>query len=280
MARFAALSAVSLGITLLGVLALFWAAQRRLIYYPSADVPEPSQVGLPRAVRVSFPTDDGLTLNGWFVPALPAASGPPGDDAVDTVLVFNGNAGNRAYRADLAQQFTARGRAVLLFDYRGYGDNAGTPSEEGLARDARAARHYLESRSDVDAQRIVYFGESLGAGVAVGLAVEHPPRALVLRSPFTSLVDAARYHFSYLPVSLLLRDRFRSDDRIERIRCPLLVIAGTRDAIIPAEQSRRLFDRAHEPKQLFILEGADHNDDALVAGAQMVAAVVRFLSTL
>jgi fermentation-respiration switch protein FrsA (DUF1100 family) len=191
--------------------------------------------------------------------------------------VFNGNAGNRAYRADLAQQFASRGFAVLLFDYRGYGGNAGSPSEEGLARDARAARQYLESRGDVDVRRLVYFGESLGAGVAVGLAVEHPPRALVLRSPFTSLVDAARYHFPYLPASLLLRDRFPSVDRIKRIRCPLLVIAGTLDTIVPAELSQRLFDRALQPKQLFIVEGADHNDDALVAGERMISAVVRFV---
>jgi fermentation-respiration switch protein FrsA (DUF1100 family) len=273
MTRVVALLAASLAIIAVGVCVLFWAAQRRMIYYPSRDVGEPSAAGLPRAIQVSFPTDDGLTLNGWFVPAAGSAT-----DARDAVIVFNGNAGNRSYRADLAQQFTARGFAVLLFDYRGYGDNAGTPTEEGLARDARAARRYLESRADVDSPRLVYFGESLGSAVAVRLAVEYPPRALVLRSPFTSLAEVGRYHFSYVPVSLLLRDRFPSIDHIQRIRCPLLVIAGTRDSIVPADHSRRLFERALQPKQLLLLDGADHNDEALVAGAQMVGEVVRFLN--
>jgi uncharacterized protein len=251
------------------VLVLFWLGQRQLIYFPSVDVPTPAAAGVPRAEAITFSTDDGLTLNGWFVPA--STPTPEG-----TVIVFNGNAGHRGYRAELARLFADTGYATLLFDYRGYGDNPGAPTEDGLARDAHAARRYVASRPMVDARRIIYFGESLGAAVAVGLAVDEPPRALILRSPFTSLGDAGRYHYPYLPVSWLLRDRYPSIDRIARVRCPVLVIAGDRDSIVPMEQSRRLFEAASQPKQFVVIEHADHNDEAL-AGPAALSAVAPFL---
>jgi uncharacterized protein len=251
------------------VLLLFWFGQRRLMYFPSADVPTPAAAGVPRAEAVTFTTDDGLTLNGWFVP--PSTATTDG-----TVIVFNGNAGHRGYRAELARRFAEDGYATLLFDYRGYGDNPGVPTEDGLARDARAARKYLASRPGVDRQRIIYFGESLGAAVAVGLAVDEPPQALILRSPFASLAETGRYHYPYLPVSWLLRDRYASIERIGRIRCPLLVIAGDRDSIVPLEHSRRLFAAASQPKQFVVIERADHNDDRL-AGAAGLSAVAPFL---
>jgi fermentation-respiration switch protein FrsA (DUF1100 family) len=133
------------------------------------------------------------------------------------------------------------------------------------------------SREDVDARRLVYFGESLGSAVAVRLAVEHPAHAVILRSPFTSFVDMGRLHYPFLPVRWLLRDRYPSLDRIAQIASPLLVIAGSNDAIVPISQSRRLFEAAREPKRLVIVEGADHNDEALGAGPQVVAAVTGFL---
>jgi hypothetical protein len=256
------------GAVVAALLTLLWLTQRRMMYFPSADVPLPAQVGLSRAETVTFATDDGLMLNGWFVPGEGAAAG--------TVIVFNGNAGNRAYRSELAAQLAARGLSVLLFDYRGYGENPGSPTEEGLALDARAARRYVLSR-DAVSRPLVYFGESLGSAVAVRLAVEHHPHAVILRSPFTSFVEMGRLHYPILPVGWILRDRYPSIDRIARIGCPLLVIAGSADTIVPVSQSRRLFDAAREPKRLVIVEGADHNDEALVAGPQVVAAVAQFL---
>jgi fermentation-respiration switch protein FrsA (DUF1100 family) len=169
---------------------------------------------------------------------------------------------------------------ALLFDYRGYGGNLGTPTEKGLSADSRAARAYLAGRRDVDASRIVYFGESLGTAVAVNLAVEHPPAALVLRSPFTSMADVGQHHYPFLPVRLLLRDRFAAIDQIQRIRVPLLVIAGGHDRIVLVENSRRLYDAAVAPKTLLVLPDADHNDYELLAGDEMVLAIVRFLQPL
>ena len=267
MVRFLVLSVVVIAL----LLWLIWLGQRRMIYFPSSDVYTPSQVGLVRAEAVSFTTDDGVTLGAWFVP--PRASG-----SRITIIVFNGNAGNRAYRADLAARLSEAGFATLLFDYRGYGGNPGSPSEDGLQLDARAARRYAAARPDVDPARIVYFGESLGTGVATRLAVEHRPRALILRSPFTSLVAAGQHHYPILPVSWLLRDRYAAIDSIAHVGCPLLVIAADHDSVVPTTLSRQLFAAAVEPKQLLIVEDTDHNDEELLAGPRVIAAVRTFLS--
>jgi fermentation-respiration switch protein FrsA (DUF1100 family) len=255
------------------VVIVFWVGQRRLMYFPTSLVPSPASVGLSDAEPVAFTGADNVTLHGWFLPSGRAAP-------TRTVLVFNGNAGNRAYRADLGAAFRSRGLSVLLFDYRGYGENAGTPTETGLADDARAALSYLLSRRDVNPDRVVYFGESLGSAVATRLAAEHAPAALVLRSPFTSFVDLGRIHYPLLPVRWLLRDRFPSIDVIPSVRSPILIIAGSRDSLVPIEQSRHLYDAATSTKSLFIVEGADHNDEALVAGAGMIDATVRFLEKI
>lgn len=255
------------------LLALIWTMQRRLVYFPTSGVPTPGEIGLTDVEPVTFETIDGISLSGWFF----AASGP---SPRVTVLVFNGNAGNRAHRGPLAAALHRHGFQVLLVDYRGYGGNAGTPSENGLAIDGRAARAYLAGRLDVDRSRLVYFGESLGTAVAVDLAVEYPPAALVLRSPFTSMADLGQHHYPFLPVRLLLRDRFAAIDRIRRIRVPLLVIAGGHDRIVPIENSRRLYDAATAPKTLLVLPDADHNDYELLAGDEMIEAMVRFLQPL
>jgi len=253
----------------LGLIVL-WAVQRRLIYFPFGEVPPPADVGLPRAEAVSFATGDGLTLSGWFVP-------PDGPPTGVTVIVFNGNAGNRSARAPLAAMLANAGIGTLLFDYRGYGGNPGSPSEQGLALDAAAARRYVAGRPDVDPVRLAYFGESLGSGVAVRLAAVDRPFALILRSPYTSLVDMGRYLHPLLPVGLLLRDRFASLDTIGRIQAPLLVVASRGDRVVPAAQSERLYAAANEPKRLLMFDHGDHNDYELIGGERMIGAIVEFL---
>ena len=195
------------------------------------------------------------------------------------MLVCNGNAGDRSMRAGLAVAFNRAGFSVLLFDYRGYGGNPGDPSEDGLAADARAAQQWLARQPDVDPRRIAYFGESLGAAVAVGLAVQSPPAALVLRSPFTSLPDVGAVHYPWLPVQRLLLDRYPSIDRIASVSAPVLVIAGDRDDIVPMSLSRRLYDAAAEPKRFVLVPGAGHNDPELVDGRQVLTEITGFLSS-
>ena len=259
-------------LALLLAVGLMWVFQRQFIYFPSQILPDLAAV-LPGAQEVTFPTDDGLTMAAWMVPAARDANGV-------TVVVFNGNAGNRADRTPLAQALAERGYGVLLVDYRGYGANPGRPTEDGLLSDGRAAVAYLETRPDVDADRLVYFGESLGAAVAIGLAEQLPPAALVLRSPFTSLPDIGSVHYPFLPTSVLLWDRYPNLERIGRIQVPVLVVAGSADSIVPVAQSRRLYEAASEPKEFVMIEGADHNDFELTAGNQLVAEVTAFLANV
>jgi uncharacterized protein len=272
------------GITLLVVVAvlaallgLLWLFQRRLLYFPTPGPVPPAASVLPGAEDVTFETTDGLRLAGWFVPAPPGDPADRAGRARPAVLVCNANAGDRSMRARLAAALARMGLAVLLFDYRGYGGNPGHPTEEGLAADARAALGYLTGRPEVDPERVIYFGESLGAAVALRLATERPPAALVLRSPFASLAEVGRRLYPVLPVSLLLRDRYDSAALAGRLDTPLLVVAGGRDQIIPASHSRRLFDAAPQPKRLVVLDGADHNDDELLAGPRLLAELRAFL---
>ncbi len=245
--------------------------QRRMIYFPSRD-PVPSIATLiPGARDVVLDTDDGKRLGAWY---LPVAGDQPGPG----VVVFNGNGGDRSGRAVLAVGLARLGMSVLLFDYRGYGGNPGSPSEKGLAIDARAAQAWLATQTDVDPDRIVYFGESLGAAVAIGLALERPPVALVLRSPFTSLAEVAKVHYPWLPVGRLLIDRYPSIDRIGSLSVPVMVIAGDRDDIVPESLSRKLYEAAREPKRFLLVPGAGHNDPELVDGNRMLEEVGRFLS--
>ena len=252
------------------VLLVLWLGQRSFIYFPDGQVPPPAAVGLPQAELVTFRTEDELDLEAWFVPARGVATDR-------TIVVFNGNAGNRRDRATVAALFAELGYATLLVDYRGYGGNPGLPSERGLEKDARAARRYLATRGDIDMSRLVYFGESLGAAVALRLAVDEPPAALILRSPFSSLQSMGARHYPFLPVRLLLRDHYDSIDRIHALRCPVLIIAGDADGIVPLEDTQHLFDAAPEPKKLVVIADADHNDEALTSGPKVMRAIVEWL---
>ncbi len=237
-----------------------WLAQRQIVYLPDREVPTaPSDV----PVRTAE-TADGLVHRVWLVPAV--------GESVARVLVFNGNAGNKAHRLPLARSLAVEGMEVVLFDYRGYGGTAGSPTEEGLVTDAEAlAEVVFDSPLPV-----VFFGESLGGGVATGLATRLPPDALVLRSPFTSLGDMARAHYPLVP-SFLLKDRYPVEDQVAAIEVPLLVVLGGRDSIVPPSLSRRVFEAAPGPKELVEMEGMDHNDPGLSSGVQLAATVRGFL---
>lgn len=239
-----------------------------MIYFPGGRVP-PADAVASDVEEVVLETEDDLTLGAWFLPA---------GGTAPAVLMLHGNGGTRAERLPLALALADLGLSTLLVDYRGYGGNPGTPSEDGLAADARAALAHLDRRRDVDG--VVYLGESLGAAVAVGLAVEREPAAVVLRSPFTSLADVAGAHYP-LPTAVLeasLPDRYPSIDRIGGVNAPVLVIAGERDRIVPFAHSRRLFEAASEPKRFVAIEGADHNDPALFTGRRLLDEVERFLA--
>ena len=245
---------------------LLWAFQRRLIYLPDSGPAGPAASVLAGAREVTLETRDGLHLAAWYLPAsAPGAAG---------VLVANGNGGNRGLRAPLARALGEAGLAVLLFDYRGYAGNPGTPSEDGLAMDVRAARAFLLEDAGVPSDRLVYFGESLGAAVVAELAVEHPPAGLVLRSPFVDLASVGAVHYPFLPVRALLRDRYPVAEHVARVRAPTTVVYGSGDSIVPPEQSRSVAEAAATLHRLVEVPGADHNDRVLLDGAAVVTAIV------
>jgi alpha-beta hydrolase superfamily lysophospholipase len=244
---------------------LLWVFQRSLIYLPDPGPVPSASTELPGARDVVLTTSDGLELGAWF---LPAADGAP------AVLVANGNAGHRGYRAPLAEALREAGLSVLLFDYRGYGGNPGSPSEEGLARDVRAARDFLLEEAGVRPERLLYFGESLGAAVVTELATEHPPAGMVLRSPFVDLASVAAVHYPFLPARALLRDRFPVAEQLADVKVPTTVVCGSADSIVPAGQSRAVAETAGRLHRLVEVDGADHNDRVLLDGDDVVGAVV------
>ena len=258
-------------VVLLILTAFMYVTQRGSLYFPWTGPIEPPPPGVE---SIELVTDDGLRLAAWFVP------GRSPDEPGPAVLVCNGNAGYRAHRFPLAQALAERGYHVLLFDYRGYAGNPGTPTEDGLRTDARAAARALADRPEVDADRVAYFGESLGASVCGGLAAELPPAALILRSPFPSTVEIGRHHYPYLPVvDALVWDRWPLAQQLaDEVRAPLLVVVGQRDEIVPPHLSRRAYEASgSEPKRWVEVAAAHHNDEALLTGDEMLAEISAFL---
>jgi uncharacterized protein len=242
---------------------LAWGFQRHLIYLPDRSIPAPPG----DVTEVGLSTADGLDLVAWHL----ASDG----DAVVTVLVTPGNAGNRALRLPLARGLVERGHDVLLLEYRGYGGNPGRPDEEGLRLDALAARDHLVSDAGVEPDRLVVLGESIGTGVAAALAAAEPPAALVLRSPFPSLADVAAGHYPFLPVRTLLRERYPVTDQLAGLDVPVLVVAGGADTIVPTAGSRQVAEALDA--RYVELPGVDHNDRALLDGADYLDAVDAFV---
>lgn len=237
-----------------------------LIFFPSRDmVATPAARGLPYS-DVRFGPEEAL--HGWFIPGSNQA----------TLLWFHGNAGNISYRVELLSRLhRGLGASIFIFDYQGYGLSRGRASEKATYQDAHAALAYLRARADVDPSRIVYFGKSLGAAVAVALAAEEPPYRLIAQSSFTSVLDMAKLHYPFLPIGPLLRTRYASLEAIANVQAPILVVHGDRDDVAPLEHARRLYAAAAEPKRLFMVEGAGHNDVITVGGQRYLDVLREFI---
>jgi pimeloyl-ACP methyl ester carboxylesterase len=284
----------------LGFILMLAFFQRSLIY-PATRVERltPSDAGLPlgQVHDITFPSADGLTLHGWHI--LPKSKIAVNQSQCDEYLnengpvslYFPGNGGNRRHRVDEFQLLSNLGCHVFAFDYRGYGENPGSPSEKKFAEDAASAWRYLTEDRKIAPKRILLYGESLGGGVATRLAAEQseaqtPPRGLILRSTFRSMVDAASYHYPWLPVRMILIDRYPSMDRITRVTCPIIQFHGARDSIVPLSSGRALFDAAPEKsatgiaKTFVELPRADHNDVLLTSELPVRDALHAFLDTI
>lgn len=201
---------------------------------------------------VVFKADDGTQLHGWYVPH-------PSPRAV--VLLSHGNGEHVARLKPTLQIMRDRlGLSVFAWDYRSYGRSQGKPHETNVLADARVAQLWLAKRAGVRPEDVVLWGRSLGGGVAVGLASQYPVRGLILERTFSELVETAAYHFPWLPVRWIMRNEFRSLDRIQNYRGPLLQVHGTADRVVPFEMGKRLFDAAPSPNKRFVVvDGGDHN---------------------
>jgi fermentation-respiration switch protein FrsA (DUF1100 family) len=246
-------TALIAGVLLYGAaVTALWALQRDLMYFPD-DAPRvaPSYYSmLDGVVEVTLTTADGVELAAWYAPAPPARP---------TVVLFHGNGGSLRGERYRLKHFSDADMGVMLLAYRGYSGNAGTPTEEGLYADGRAALDWLQANG-VDGTSIVLYGISLGTGVATKMAAERDVAAVVLEAPYTSTVDVAAFRFPVVPVDWLMHDRFESLARIRVITEPLLVMHGDDDQVIPQRFGRQLFDAANEPKQGFWPTGVGHND--------------------
>jgi fermentation-respiration switch protein FrsA (DUF1100 family) len=257
-------------VTLLGGLgAALYAFQDRLIYFPDpTPPPPPALIGLPQVTETRLRTADGLDILAWNLP--PARPDAP------VLLYLHGNGGHIGYRAERAHRFARLGWGALFVQWRGYGGNPGAPSEAGLTEDARAGLRALQE-AGVAPSRIVLWGESLGTGLAIRLAAEQPRAmaAVILESPYTSLLALGRLHYPLLPAGLLLRDRYDSLALMPRVEAPVLILQGARDTLVPPAMGREIAAAARAPVTLWEAPNAGHNDLGPAGGIEEAA---RFLA--
>jgi fermentation-respiration switch protein FrsA (DUF1100 family) len=267
---FAGMALLATAALLLGLLAM----EPRMIYFPVREhAAAPADYGLP-SEDLRLHTEDGVRLHGWWIGGLRE----PAERRL-AVLYFHGNAGNISHRLDRSKRLVERfGLDILLLDYRGYGLSEGRPSEAGLYRDARAAYAEAERRG-FPAGRILLFGESLGCAVAVQLATEKPSAGLVLETPFLSVPALARRYYPIVP-GFLIRTRFDTAKKIGKISAPKLFIQAEDDEIVPESHARRLYELAPQPKELYRIPGAGHNDTYVVGGEAYLRAWERFLRSI
>jgi uncharacterized protein len=256
--------AVVLGGLYVGMAGILYFAQRSLMYFPETTRTAPAAAGLPEAEEVTLTTSDGERIIAWH--AAP-------HDQKPVVIYFHGNGGALRYRVERFRRLIHSGIGLLAVEYRGYGGSSGSPTEAGLIADAEAAYAFAAAR--YPAQQIVLWGESLGTGVAVPLAAEKPVGRVILEAPFTSAAAIASLRYWYLPVRLLMKDQFRSDEQIGKVTAPILILHGVHDHIVPFAMGERMFELTKSPRHIVRFLDGDHEDlDANGA----LHAVARFLA--
>jgi len=247
-----------------GIAAVLYAMQRSLMYFPDTTHTTPAQAGLSQAEEVALTAADGAHITVWHVAP---------KDGKPVILYFHGNGGSLRHRVIRFKNLINDGIGLVALEYRGFGGNSGAPSEHGLIADAEAAYAFAAAR--YPAKQIVAWGESLGTGVAVALAAERPVGRVILEAPFTSAAAVAAIRYWYMPVRLLMKDQFHSDERIAKVSAPLLILHGLHDQIVPYAMGDRLFELANQPKHIVkFLDGGHEDLDA--DGA--LHAVARFLA--
>lgn len=241
----------------------------RFIYFPRPfpEGPYADARFIPRLEEHEFLTADGVRLHGWYAPA---------DTPVAVVLMSHGNGGNLSYGIERMRRLQRAGLSVFAYDYRGYGKSDGSPSEEGIIRDAVAAHDLLTSKLSVDPKSLILWGTSLGGAVTVQLAAKRPSAGLILESTFTSARDVAARAYPFLPVRWLMRTSFDASATLATLSLPTLHTHGDRDEVIDLDLGRALFEAAPGPKEWYLIPNAGHNDTFLVGGPEYISRAVAF----
>jgi hypothetical protein len=263
-------------VTYLGLLVLLRLSEPRLIYFPGSRrslIPPPAWLGLP-VERVEIATEDGVKLVSWVVPAAGDTTGP-------WLLICHGNAGNLSeFDRPLHYAGLRRlGLNLLAFDYRGYGESGGVPSEQGLYRDADAAYRYLREQRGVTSDRIIVFGHSLGSAVAMDLVSRAPAAGLIVEGALTSVIERGQELYPFVPIRWIAGSRFGSIEKVAGVRVPKLFLHAAADDVIPLAHGRRLFDAAPPPKTFIELQGG-HGDAFDVDSALYFGSIAAFMASL
>lgn len=232
--------------------------QKRLLYLPDKNIATSEQYGLTGFREFFIRSVGNVKLQLWYKPAT---------SDMPTILYFHGNASHIGNRAGIYSALSGKGFGVLALSYRGYGKSEGTPSEQGLYSDGRAALLFLTQELKIEPEKIIIYGESLGTGVSVQMACEHKIGGIILQAPYTSVVERASEIYFFLPVKLVMTEKFDSIRKIGKVECPILILHGELDDIIPASHGKKLFAAAKEPKEAIFFSDTGHNnfDSAAVA---------------
>lgn len=227
--------------------------QRDLMYVHNYTKPDLKSSGIIGIKEINVQTADGLKLFGWYV--------PPSSPQRPVILWFHGNAGNVGITATRAIPYIKEGYGVLMAEYRGYASNAGKPSEEGIYADVRAFMSWLVKEQKIPLSSVILYGESIGSGPALQVAMENPGlHTLILQSPMTSAEDIATLRYPFMPVKLLLKDKYDNISKIAETKNSLILVHGDADDIIPYAYGKKLFAAAPEPKTMITIKDGGHNN--------------------
>jgi fermentation-respiration switch protein FrsA (DUF1100 family) len=250
------------------ILLYFTISQSRFIYFPHREITAtPADIGL-QYEAVSLKTEDGLNLSAWFIPAKEPRA----------VLLFcHGNAGNISHRLESLHLFYRLGLSTFIFDYRGYGQSEGKPTEQGTYLDVETAWNYLVREKEVAPTEVIIFGRSVGGAIAARLARDHPPQALIVESTFTSVQNFAGELYPFLPVKLISRFNYDALGYLPQVNCPVLIIHSRDDEMIPFNHGQHLFQVANEPKEFLEIRGS-HNEGFVISAEHYQEGLNSFIS--
>lgn len=252
----------------LGLMGILYMKQRSFMYFPGGQREDIATITENTPQTIPVTSDEGINFEAWYWPA---------EKGFPTIAFFHGNGQAYPYWVGKLMNYHAQGFGIYFTDYRGYGGVAGELSEENVFKDTRAHLTTLMESKDITAEDLIYYGESLGTGVAVQMATEFPPKAIVLESPYSATSEVAKSRYWMFPVDLLMKDQYRSIDKISELTMPKFFIHGGKDMVIPIRFGKALYDAAPEPKQWKEVENSGHNN-LYDHGAQLH--ISQFLSTL